>query len=188
MEKQVILAALEEMKIHSFRFTMEDLAKRMHVSKSTLYKIVSSKEDLVHCILDYIINAFITEREKVLSHDAAVEEKLNSFIYAYTKAFQYFEHGVYSDLKMSYPDEWTRWENFRQEQIAQFMELFDEGVRQGVFRPLNSAVIKRCLLVMSASLAEPMFLEQNGLAYKQAIDSMSDLIFHGITQRERVGK
>ena len=47
MNEKVILAAIEEMKIHALRFTMEDLTKRLHMSKTSLYKIVNTKENLI---------------------------------------------------------------------------------------------------------------------------------------------
>ena len=179
MEEKIVLAALAEMKVHSFRFTMEDLARRMHVSKSTLYKAVSSKEELVHKVIDYLMAAFEEERAK--SWDAASPEaRLREFIRAYTCAFRYFEHGIYGDLQMHFPQEWERWEKFRQEKVAGFVKLLEEGIAQGVFRPVNTAVVQRALLVLSSSFADNDFLSDNNLTYSQAIESVSDWIFKGI--------
>lgn len=178
MDEKIIVAALEELKVHSFRFTMEDLARRLHVSKSSIYKVVGSKEELVHRILNYIMAVFEREIEKTAG--LAVDKRLDSFITGYTKAFQYFEHGVYHDLQMSYPQEWERWENFRQTQVENFMALLTEGGEQGVFRPLNKAVVQRCLLVMSSNLADTEFLRKNDLTYSKAVGAMRDWMFYGL--------
>ena len=179
MEEKIILAALAEMKLHSFRFTMGDLARRMHVSKSTIYKVVSSKEELVHKVIDYLMAVF--EQEKSRSQDtSSLEAKLRDFIRAYTHAFRYFEHGIYSDLQMNYPQEWERWEKFRQERVAIFVKLLEDGIAQGVFRPVNVAVMQRSLLVLSDSFADNDFLNENNMTYSQAIESISDWLFKGI--------
>ena len=184
MEEKVIKAALEELKIHSFRFTMEDLARRLHMSKSSIYKVMASKEELVHCILDYIMEIFNRELEKAAG--MSVDKRLDAFINSYTKAFQFFLHGVYNDLQMSYPQEWERWENFRQTQVENVMSLLAEGVEQGVLRPMNKAVVQRCLLVMSSSLADMNFLRENDLTYSKAIAAMRDWMFYGLL-REPAG-
>jgi len=181
MEEKLIVAALEELKIHSFRFTMEDLARRLHMSKSSVYKVVNSKEELVHRLLDYIMGIFTHEIS--LATGMAVDKRLDSFINGYTKAFRYFEHGVYQDLQMSYPQEWERWDDFRQQQIENFIALYREGVEQGVFRPFNKAVVQRCLLVMSSSLADTGFLRENDLTYAQAVSDMRDWMFLGLLRR-----
>ena len=43
MKNKIIAAALTEMEIHSLRFTMEDLTRRLRIGRNSLYKIVSSK-------------------------------------------------------------------------------------------------------------------------------------------------
>ncbi|MBR6889197.1 MAG: TetR family transcriptional regulator [Selenomonadaceae bacterium] len=47
MKNKIIAAALKEMEIHSLRFTMEDLTRRLHIGRNSLYKVVSSKDALI---------------------------------------------------------------------------------------------------------------------------------------------
>ena len=183
MEEKVIIATLEEMKIHSVRFTMEDLTRRLRISKSSLYKIVASKEQLIHAAIDYLMAEFQRESDAVRGENFPLEEKMRHFIRAYTRAFRYFEHGIYSDLKTLYPKEWERWEEFRLQKIENLLTLLKFGINDGVFRPVNTAVLQRCLLLMSESLTDENFLTENNLTYSQAIESMCDLIFNGFLEK-----
>lgn len=179
MEEKIIRAALEEMKIHSVRFTMEDLTRRLRMSKTSLYKIVTSKEQLIHAAIDFLMAEFQREVEEVRGEQFPLEEKLLRFVRAYTNAFRHFEHGIYSDLKNFYPKEWERWEEFRLQKISNLMTMMQFGIDDGVFRPINLAVFQHFLLVMSESFTDEKFLKENNLTYADAIENMCDLIFHG---------
>lgn len=184
MEEQVISAALAEMKIHSVRFTMEDLTRRLRISKTSLYKIVASKELLIHAIINHLMAEFQHETDEVRGESLLLEEKMRRFIRAYAKIFRYFEHGVYNDLQNLYPSEWARWDDFRRQRIENFLSLMREGIEQGNFRPINLPVLQRCLLVMSESLADVNFLNENDLTYSQAVENFSDLLFNGFLQEK----
>lgn len=183
MEEKIILAALEEMKVHGFRFTMGDLTRRLHMSKTFLYKQIDSKEKLVAGILNYLMAKFEHEEKLISESELPLTEKLSCFVRAYAKTFQFLDHGIYNDLQSSYPQEWVRWENFRRQKVEVFLRRIREGIDKEIFRPINLAVVERFLLVMSSSLAEPSFLRENDLTYAQAIESLSDWMFHGIVKK-----
>ena len=153
------------------------------MSKTSLYKIVNSKEQLIRAIIDHLMKNFQREVDEVRGENFPLETKLRRFIRSYTRAFRYFEHGNYSDLKNFYPQEWARWEEFRQQKISNLMTLMQFGIDEGAFRPINLAVLQRCLLVMSEALTNVKFLEENNLTYAQAVESMSDWLINGFLRK-----
>lgn len=44
MSTQLLQTADEELRLHSVKFTMDDIARKLRMSKSTLYQQASSKE------------------------------------------------------------------------------------------------------------------------------------------------
>ena len=180
MNEKVILAAIEEMKIHALRFTMEDLTKRLHMSKTSLYKIVDTKENLIHEILNYLMKSFETKEQIIFEEGKTVQEKITKFVDEYTRMFNFLASGAYDDLRISYPNEWQLCEKFRQQKIKMLLQLINEGMSTGEFRQVNSIVLQHCLLLMSSMLSDSKFLSENDLTHSQAILSMRDLVFHGI--------
>lgn len=67
MKDKIIAAALTEMEIHSLRFTMEDLTRRLHIGRNSLYKVVSSKDALIKSVIEYKTMHFAERAEKILS-------------------------------------------------------------------------------------------------------------------------
>lgn len=180
MEEKVIFAAIEEMHVHSLRFTMDDLTKRLHMSKTSLYKIVGTKDNLIHEIINYLMTSFEAEEKKIKSEKIFTREKVSRFVDGYTRAFKMLGNGTYNDLQLNYHSEWLRCEKFRREKIDVLVDLINFGMKSGEFRQVNSAVLQHCLILMSSILADTEFLNENNLTYPQAIDIMRDLVFHGL--------
>ena len=180
MEEKVILAAIDEMHIHSLRFTMDDLTKRLHMSKTSLYKIVGTKDNLIHEIINYLMASFEAEEKKIEAEKVSAREKVSRFVDEYTRAFKLLGSGTYNELQLNYHSEWLRCENFRREKINVLLKLIHSGMESGEFRQVNSAVLQHCLILMSSILADTEFLNENNLTYPQAIDIMRDLVFHGL--------
>ena len=47
MRERIIMAVFDEIKLKSFKFTMNDLATRLSISKTSLYENFSSKAELI---------------------------------------------------------------------------------------------------------------------------------------------
>ena len=183
MDEKVIIAALEEMKIRSLRFNMDDLTKRLHMSKTSLYKIIGTKDNLIHEVIGYLIAKFEAKERKIKDDQTSMQEKISKFVYEYTQLFNFLERGVYDDLQLSYPDEWQRCENFRNQKLDTLSEFINDGMTQGEFRLIDSAVLQHCLLSTYALLSDEKFLNENDLTYSQAVESLRDLFFNGVLKR-----
>ena len=180
MEEKFIIAAIEEMKIHSLRFTMDDLTKNLHVSKTSVYKNAVSKDNLIHEVLNYLMAKFETEEKLIQSENISSQEKVSRFVNEYSKIFNFLEGGIYEDLRISYLEEWQRFEDFRRQKLDLLLDFINEGINRNEFRLVDTLVLRHCLITMSALLNDTKFLNDNDLTYSQAIESFRDLIFYGL--------
>ena len=159
---------------------MEDLTRRLKVSKTSLYKFVASKDELVSAVVDEMISAFNKEASEILAGDKPVQEKLQVFTQSFMRITQGFDSGVYGDLQRFYKADWKKWTAFRQEKISSFMKLLQEGIDSGAVKPVNFAVVYQCLNAAMEAIAQPDFLENNNLKYSEAVDTLQDIVFHGL--------
>jgi len=186
MEEKVILAAWEEVKLHSLRFTMSDVTRRLRMSKSSLYKLASSKDELIHEMLDHVMEQFNREQRRIEDSKLPLMMRIEHFIQSYLSFVQHmFSTGFYSDLKLSYPEEALRWDNFYEAKVNDVMNLLQEGVVKGSFRPISLPVVQHCLYVSAAALTDSEFLRKNNLTYEQAITTLQDLLFHGLLTKQK---
>ena len=181
MEQKVITAALEEVRVHGLRFTMADVTRRLRMGKSSLYKLVPSKDQLIADMQSYLMDTFNAQSRSIRSASLPLEEKVQKFVRAYLKMMQPLTaSGYFEDLKLLYPDEYAHWEIFYREKVEDVIGLLQEGVEAGLIRPVRLPVVQHCLYVSAMALADPVFLQQYDLTYQQAVETLEDVLFHGI--------
>lgn len=181
LRERAVQAAWEEVRLHSLRFTMADVTRRLHMSKSSLYKIVSSKAELVHLMLDHIMCRFNGEEQRIRSSGQPIAEQIHCLIQAYLSLVEPMTlTDFYRELEMQYPREYERWQTFFHQKIDVTIDMLQQGVDAGVFRPISLQVLQRCLYASAAAITVPAFLKEHDLTYQEALESLEDILFHGL--------
>ena len=175
----MIMAALEEMERRGLKFTMDDITRRLHISKTSLYKMVPSKDALIHGVIQYQMDESRIEEKRILSDMTGAEEKLRALVRSCIQLFG-FMGDIHDDLRFSYEKEWAIWEAFRREKIAVITSLIHLGAEEHVFRPVNEALVQTCLLAAVSAVSDTRFLREHHLAYEEAIDDIMDVVLNGI--------
>ena len=84
LEIKIVNATINIFKEKGVKFTMDDLANNLGVSKRTLYENIDSKETLLNLLVDDIFDS-ITEKGKEILNDATIDnlEKLKRILLFY---------------------------------------------------------------------------------------------------------
>ncbi len=174
------MAAEEEIRIHSVKFTMDDMAKKLHMSKSTLYQMASSKEVLIRMVCEAAMQRFLEEKEKVLSAKVNVKEKLLRYCKLFVDIFWDLPDGFYKDLEIHYGNIWNDWLDFKMKQFDGMMELLEAGVKEGAFRPVNLNVLRLILITSTRSITDPDFLKEQNMTGNDVMQVLEEVILKGI--------
>lgn len=182
-EEKVIVAALEEIKLHSLKFTMEDITRRLHISKTSLYKKVASKDALIADIVTYMIDRFNQQERLLITPQMTIHEKNVTLIKLYTAMVMPFSNAVFQDLQFLYEAQWKRWRDFQTAKIDEIIGFLQEGIATGLYRPINTDVLRYTLEHVVTALADVTFLNNHHLTYSEAIQSLSDILLYGIVKK-----
>lgn len=87
MREKIFAAALAEMERHSLKFTMEDLTRRLHIGRNSLYKVVASKDALIKSVVEYQIAHFAERAEKILAAAHDTDTKIKNILQLYAEMF-----------------------------------------------------------------------------------------------------
>ena len=183
MKERIIEAAMEEMQIHSLRFTMEDITRRLHIGRNSLYKIVPSKEALILNMIEYKIAEFKSKEAEILSEEKNVDDKLLKLMGLYTDTFGLIGNHIGKDLENMYPKVWDIWQKFHQDTIKNTIELIKNGMDSGEYNKLKLGVIEECLRVVFLAIVNPAFLSRNKIFYEEAVETLGRLILYGLKKR-----
>jgi len=182
LRNRIIMAAVEEINLRGFKFTMSDLAKRLSISKSSLYEQFSSKDELIIAILDTVLNDFRAQEEKIYDSDLSIVEKLQAVLTITSQTFEPFHNRVYDDLRVTYPEEWERVADFRKDRMNHLTALLLQGMEAGSIRHVHVGVIQHML--NSTDYSSYPFLAENNMTYPDAVAAMLDILLHGILTRK----
>ncbi|MFE6076559.1 TetR/AcrR family transcriptional regulator [Paenibacillus sp. NPDC057886] len=147
----------------------EDMAKCMDVSKVTMYKYFSSKDD----ILASVISNF---KDYLRNEDIFSFHEDDSVIVRYQKTFEqslminfYFPEHFFDDFKNNQPflyEEIVDAQHFR---FTQLEELYRMGLENGIFHPVNAAIFVLDDQVILRRILDPSFLIRHNLLLQNAL-------------------
>lgn len=180
MKNIIINAAMEEVNLRGLRFTMQDLATRLKVSKRSLYENFSSKENLIDEMVDIILADMAKEEQEIYGSDAPVISKLEKLLTLHPYAAEMFNKNIYEDLRRLFPKQWEKVEASRAERQKHLQLLIEQGISEGIFRPVNVNLVGQVLKDAFDNFTSYSFLESNGLTYKKAMQELLDILFKGM--------
>ncbi|NJX16102.1 TetR/AcrR family transcriptional regulator [Tamlana crocina] len=142
-EHIIAFAAEKFTQFGSKRFTMDELAALLGISKKTIYQYFSSKEDLVVASIQYLINEYNETLEHLIKSE---KDPITSIILMYEKAFErlkYFKPSFIFGLRKYYPLANKVFDDFRNNfvkeriysllKVAKEKDILLEGVNLDLF-------------------------------------------------------
>lgn len=182
MRNRILMAAADEMKTRGVKFTMSDLARRLSLSKTSLYEHFASKNELVHDILATAIHDVEEQADKIYnSPGLSTAEKIQALLKVSPQVFGSINNNsLYDDLRHYYPNEWQMVSDFRDEQLNRLTSLVAQNIESHSLRPVNVSVLKQIVTSVTNDLFNYRFLEENNMTYPDALSAMADIIVFGL--------
>lgn len=161
------------------KFTMDEIAAELKVSKKTIYKYFKSKDEIIHEYFREIIETDKKSTLESLKKDSTFVEKLNSIIYAYHK-FRLPSH-VLDEAYKFYYDEWEKVQELRDFKLKLIESTVQEGVEQGVVKSdIQLHMVTLILESVSKTFLDYKFLSENDLTMKEAMNQVMPILLNGI--------
>lgn len=184
MHKKIIDAAIEEFDENGIRFTMDGLAKRLRMSKRTLYSFIGAKEKLIEDIIELTFRS-IKEQEKQImdSEDMDIVEKLKRVICTMPASIAPIDYKRIYEIKDVYPHLYKKIVDHLSNEWENTLYLVQEGIRQKKLREVNPNMVRQVILGTYINLLSREFLNENNISYEEAVQEMIDIVISGIVYR-----
>lgn len=185
IKEKILDAAIGRMLRVGFRkVTMDEIARDLSMSKNTIYKHFAGKDE--------IAEALFRRLEVEIDHELSLIEESNaapldvitkSIFFLQQKLTPWFEN-LLGDIKTDLPDLWRRFINFRNEKIAEIKTLVEQGIKQGKFRKINSALAVRMYMGAIDHVLNPEFLQSERISFADALEGVMDIWSAGIITKK----
>lgn len=187
MRNRILFAAADEMKARGVKFTMNNLARRLRLSKTSLYRHFASKNELVHSVITTTIQDCQEQEREIYSNcELSVADKIQAVIQIEPRVFKpIYNRNLFDDLCNYYPDEWNLVSDLRKEQLNRLTSFIDQNIESHALRPVNIPVLRQIIISATNDSFSFRFLEENKMTHADALAAMADIIVCSLLPSKR---
>jgi len=176
---------IEHQKI--LKVTMDDIATALKMSKKTIYKYFTSKDELIQAVIWIKIQYIRKTFEQITSKDINAIEKficLTDFILHKGLKFLII---FLDQIAQMCPEWWQKIEDFRSRVLRKNIALIvEQGKKEGLIIYRETEIIINVYLTTIRGVINPSFLKKSKLPPKQIISTTIEILFRGILTVEGV--
>ena len=184
LQKNILDATLRVFDKKGLKFTMDDLAKELSISKKTIYTVYDDKEALFLAMVDYIFDS-IKESEQMILTDPSlsVVEKLHRILGVLPEGYQNIDLRKLYSLRDKYPKIYQKVELRLSTGWEPTIQLIEMGMAEGSIRPVPICLVKMMLEASIEQFFQRDILSRNQLTYADALKEVVEILMYGIVQR-----
>lgn len=184
MKTRIINGFIEETQNNGIKFTMDDLAKRLGMSKRTLYEHFSSKVSILDAIIDMTFEEFDAQTQEIIDNpNLTLLEKIRKVIVVVPKHNEFYDLRILEQLERSYPEQWER-VNRELYQWDELQILLEEGIRQGIIVDRNIDLLMKLILEAANVTLDQKFFFEHSISVTEALETIVDMLLTGIVQKK----
>ncbi|MBW5445542.1 TetR family transcriptional regulator [Cohnella sp. CFH 77786] len=131
---------------------MDEIAKVMEISRVTLYKYFSTKEEIIGFIVDGFVDYMNELTSGTLDSDQNFGTRFQQIFVQSVSLIECFTDIFLKELETSYPDWYDRLNEAMKKREQLVLAFYGEGIQKGIFNDINGK-----LLIMQDELLRGMF-------------------------------
>ncbi len=162
------------------RFTLEDLAVRLHCSKSTLYALAGSKEQLASRVIRHFFRKATAAVEARTATEQDPALRVTAYLTAVERALAPAGPAFYRDLD-TFPPGRAVYERNTAMAAERVRELIAEGVARGRFRAVHPALVADTVSTLMFRIGRGDTARATGMDDAAAYRELAALLLHGIS-------
>ncbi|MEV0679784.1 TetR/AcrR family transcriptional regulator [Actinosynnema sp. NPDC050436] len=164
-------------------FTLDDLAARLHCSKSTLYTLAASKEQLAVRVVGRYFKGAAQRIEQRVSGIEDVRARVGTYLAGAAEELRRASARFIADVSAFAPTRSTYERNARAaaERIRSFIQ---EGVGEGVFREVHATLVAEMVGLLIEGIQTGVLTGRAGVSDAEAFTALGELLLDGL-HRER---
>lgn len=181
-KEKIVEATIKVFNQKGLKFTMDDLASELSMSKKTIYTVFDNKESMFTEMVDYCFDKIKESEQKVLEDEKLdIVEKIRKILGVLPDGYSEINLSQLYTLKEKYPEIYQKVELRLETGWESTIELLNHGMKEGVIRPINIIVLKTMLEATLEQFFKRDVLVRNEITYSDALAEVVNILVDGIT-------
>jgi TetR/AcrR family transcriptional regulator, cholesterol catabolism regulator len=162
-------------------FTVESLAKRLAMSKKTIYKFFPTKENLIRSIMQFVFTQIDAAFNKVMVDEPNPAVQFIKIMETIAKFAGRIPVDKIAELKSLHREIWKEIEAFRLSHQDDFYTILHDAQEQGLARhDINMRATSIIYINIINSTFQPEFFLKNDLPIRETIRGFVQIVARGI--------
>ena len=183
-KSRILEATLRVFNRKGLKFTMDDIASELSMSKKTIYTVFKDKETMFLDMVDYCFDS-IRECEKRVFEDNKLStiDKIRKIISVMPESYKDIDFRQLYILKDKYPKIYRHVEERIEDGWETTIVLFEKGIAEGEIRPINVYLFKTIVEATLEQFFQRDVLIVNDIPYNDALSEIVSILVDGIVVR-----
>ncbi|MCM1107011.1 MAG: TetR/AcrR family transcriptional regulator [Blautia sp.] len=181
LRETILEGTLQVFNEKGLKFTMDDIAARLKMSKKTIYTVFRDKNDMFLAMVDYLFD-MIKKSEREIVEDETLEtvEKVRMILGVLPEAYKEVDFRQLYLMKDKYPKIYKQIEHRLETGWENTIALIEKGIEEGCIRPIKIPILKMMLEASLEQFFQRDILIRNHISYTDALDEVVDILMSGI--------
>lgn len=181
LKETILQGTIQAFRSKGLKFTMDDIASLLGMSKKTIYTVFPDKLTLITEMVDYCFSS-IKESEQRVLNDTTLDtvEKLRAILGVLPESYRDIDFEQLYLLKEKYPKVYKRVEQQLENGWEGTIALLEQGMAEGCIRQLRIPVLKTMMEATLEQFFQRDVLVRNGISYQEALDEVVNILVDGI--------
>lgn len=183
MKQAVYEGAVAVMTKHGLNgTTMDRVAAATGMAKGSLYNYFRSKQDLLEFVHDRAVAPLREAIDQVVNDGANAIDKLTSitrmwreYLTKHQAVFEFLIKDMAAKQRLR-----TTERTARATSIGQIATILQQGVREGLFRPMDATAAAEMLVSAAIGMVEQEFAVGRTRSINEAVDALMSVFLHGL--------
>ena len=162
--------------------TVGEIAQRLRCSRSRLYALAKTKDDLFLLIAKRYLGSLLLQSDEVIGAEGDVVQAINSYLDIGVRASALLGVPFLRDLEASGRGR-RLFDAYQAKRGRGLASLVARGVADGVFNPRHAVLVAEILLGGALRIRRPRFLQRSGLSLEEAFAEFYALLLHGLLKQ-----
>lgn len=179
----IIQAAREKINQYGWRkFTIDDVAAKLGISKKTVYKHFISKDEIISAAVDACTGQEKAGALKALETTERWTDKLMAVSGSFTPPMPAW---VIEELERYFPQEWAKVQDMRKQRQVQAHEIFVKAIENGEIRSdIAPGIVSLVITSVGNELLNHRNLDQINMTFNQAWAEFNKIVYTGILTKK----
>ena len=184
-KEKILQATIQAFNQKGLKFTMDDIASILAMSKKTIYTIFKDKNTLFMEMVDYLFDT-IKESESEIIEDNTLStiEKIRRILGVMPESYKDIDLRQLYMLKDKFPEIYRHVEERLENGWETTIKLLEQGIEEEVIRPVNVLMFKMMMEASIEQFSQRDILIRAGMTYTQGLDEIVGILLDGVAVKE----